>query len=175
MHVSYRRAEGLFVNRRRELSASKKHHCAAGLLTVPLISPACQRPKVVLPPYLPLQMDLFFHEFMKSPESTWETFGRLFGPPGEPQKSPRRLPGDLPGQHNIKLTSNSQQTHIKLTANSQQTHIKLTSNSHRPHIKHTSNSHQAHIDLTSNSHRPHIEHTENQTYIHIFYRECNSR
>ena len=124
MHVSYRRAEGLFVNRRRELSASKKHNCAAGLLTVPLISPACQRPKVGPPPYLPLQMDLFFQEFMKSPESTWEPFRTPRGPPGAPQGTPRRPPRGPP-------RAAKHRTHIKLTSSSHQTHIKLTSNTQR--------------------------------------------
>ena len=134
MHVSYRRAVGLFVNRSRDLPASKKHNCAAGLLTVPLISPACQRPKVRLPPYLPLQIDLFFQEFMKSPESTWETFWTPRGPPGGAQKAPRGPP-----------RAAKHRTHIKLTSNSHQAHIDLTSNSHRPHIEHTENHTYIHI------------------------------
>ena len=111
MHVSYRRAEGLFVNRSRDLPASKKHNCAAGLLTVPLISPACQRPKVGPPPYLPLQMDLFFQEFMKSPEfhpfgARNVTFGSIALPLVKPMlllvfRAPFPLPSSFPAEFRI--------------------------------------------------------------------------
>ncbi len=82
----------------------------------------------MLPPYLPLQIDLFFQEFMKSPESPVASFWTPRGPPGGAQGTPRRPPGDLPGAQNIELTSNSQHTHSKPASNSQQTHIEHTEN-----------------------------------------------
>ena len=84
----------------------------------------------------------FFSRIHEITRIDWETFGSLFGPPGNPQEAPRGPPGGPQGTSQGSKTSNSHQTHIKLTSNSHQAHIELTSNSH-----------QAHIDLTSTSQR----------------------
>ena len=109
-------------------AGTKKRHAGAVQTTLPLILPKREQPKSMPPPYLPLQIDLFFQEFMKSPESTWETFWTPRGPPGGAQKAPRGPPRASKHQTHSKLTSNSQQTHSKLTSNSQQTHIEHTEN-----------------------------------------------
>ena len=93
---------------------------------VPLKTLAWERRKVVLPAYLQAQIYLIVQEFMKSPESTWETFGSPRGPPGDAQGASRELqetPRTPPGA--------SHRTHIKLTSNKHRTHIELTENSQR--------------------------------------------
>ena len=137
-------------------------------MTLPSILPNELTPKVRAHRYLPLQIDLFFQEFMKSPESTWEPFRTPRGPPGGPQGTPRRPPRGPP-------RAAKHRTHIKLTSNSHQAHIKLTSSQQSVN---TSNSVQ---DASS---RPSQQATQGttqgttqkaKTYIHIFYREWNSR
>ena len=65
-----------------------------------------QQSKRVPPPYLQVKFHLFFQEFIKSSESTWERFGSPKGPPGDPQEAPRRPPGDLPRLHEVHRAPN---------------------------------------------------------------------
>ena len=168
MHVSYRKPFGLFVGTCGDGSVAKTCDAGRTFVDVPPKTPRWEQRKLRAHRYLWRLFDLFFQEFIKSPESTWEHFWTPRRPPGDPKRHPEDPQGTSQGTSHrpniIELTSNSHQTHIELTSNPHRTHIDLTSNSHRPHI-----------DLPSTSHRTHIELSENHTYIQIFYREWNSR
>ena len=167
MHVSYRKACGLFVIRSGARALAKTCDAGRTFVDVPLILHRWEQRKLRAHRYLWRLFDLFFEEFIKSPESTWETFWTPRRPPGGPQETPRGPPR---GAHIDQTSSNSHRTLIKLTSNSHRPHIDLTSNSHRTHIELTSNSRQTHIELTSTSHRTHIELTSNS---HRTHREQN--
>ena len=58
------------------------------LRPLPFILRRCQQAISVLPLYLPLQIDLSEPISIKSGSPPWESFGRAFGPPGDPQVTP---------------------------------------------------------------------------------------
>ena len=80
----------------------KKRDAGRTFFDVPLILPRREQRKIDPHAYLWHLFDLFFQEFIKSPESTWESFGSSLGPPWD-------------------LTSTSHQAHIDLTSTSQRT------------------------------------------------------
>ena len=165
MHVSYRKAVGLFAITPGHCALTKSVHAGRTFVVVPPKTLVCQQPNSPPSRKTHIQIDLFSLDFIKSPESTWEIFWPprgpprgAQGPPGEPQEPPRDLPGlqqsprsppeDLQG-----TTRRVPGDPRSLTSNSQRAHIELTSNAHRIHIKLTWNSHRTHIKLTSNSQR----------------------
>ena len=95
-HVSYRKPVGLFVGSTSDGPAS--NFCLHGqrLRALPSKTLGRQQPKIALGGKTHIQIDLFFQDLIKSPESTWESFWPPRDPqeaPRDPQKSPRNLPG----------------------------------------------------------------------------------
>ena len=101
-HVSYRRAVGLL--KYTAWYCRDVIFCDAGrtFVDVPLKTLAWEQPKSMLHAYLHIQINLIFQEFMKSPDSTWETFWTPRRPPGATQGPPGDHPGTTwgpPGDH----------------------------------------------------------------------------